>query len=123
MQSILGNTRKPDILFHASGRIDIAAHVARTIGLRQGDVIDIMTDDGECLLYVKHRAPVVGRHEGRAFRTNACGNHFRAWSKTLCKAMLDQCRAAGKARLCVGTPVSLQAYGTAMPIITKNSIP
>ena len=42
MQSILGNTRKADITFYASGRIDISARVAKHLQLSRGDVLDIM---------------------------------------------------------------------------------
>lgn len=64
MQSILGNTRKADITFHDNGRINISARVSKLLELSHGDVIDIMDGQGEIYLYVKHRVPVVGRHEG-----------------------------------------------------------
>lgn len=41
MKSILPNSRKHDISFHPSGKIDISAHIARSLSLAQGDVIDI----------------------------------------------------------------------------------
>lgn len=47
MQSILGNTRKADITFYASGRIDISARVAKHLQLSRGDVLDIMIDQDE----------------------------------------------------------------------------
>lgn len=118
MQSILGNTRKADIVFCSSGRIDITARVAKTLGLQHGDVVDIMLGGGEWYLYVKCHSPF-GRHEGMAFRSNSKGNHFRVWSKTLCDAVLKESGAKGKAKLCVGSPVNLPIYGTALPIIIK----
>lgn len=122
MQSILGNTRKADIVFHSSGRIDITARVAKSLRLCHGDVVDI-TCGGEWYLFVKHRAPTVGRHEGMVFRSNAKGNHFRVWSRTLCRAVLDVCGATGdKVKLCVGEPVSHSVYGVMLPIIIKYII-
>lgn len=123
MQSLLGNSRKADVTFCSSGRIDITARVAKSLNLRHGDVIDIMLDAHEWYLYVKHRAPTVGRHEGMAFRSNGRGCHFRVWSKTLCNAILSECNVCGKVKLCVGEPVKLCVYGKALPVIIKNIIP
>jgi hypothetical protein len=119
MQSILGNTRKADIVFHSSGRIDITARVAKSLGLQHGDVVDIMLNSGEWYLYIKYHAPVYGRHEGMAYRSNARGNHFRVWSKALCNAILKECQASDKVKLCVSDPVDLYIYGKALPIIIK----
>lgn len=121
MQSILGNTRKPDIVFSSSGRIDIAASVAGHLHLQSGDALDVMCEQGEFYLYVKHRA-AFGRFEATAYRTNKKGRHFRASSKRLCTAILHECGAKHKARLCVGQPFDTAAYGVLLPIITKNPI-
>lgn len=122
MQSILGNnTRKADIIFHATGRIDIASHVAKQLQLTSGDVLDIMKDpDGEYYLYVKHRAPLNGRYEAMAFPTNRRGNHFRAYSRPLCSAILQTSGADSTARLCTGQPVNHSIYAKLIPIITKR---
>lgn len=119
MQSILGNTRKADITFHRRGRINISARVSKSLGLAHGDVVDIMEGTGETYLYVKHRAPVVGKHEGMVFRSNKNGHHCVASSITLCRYVMSRCGGGDKVRLCCGTPVELQHYGTALPIIIK----
>lgn len=119
MQSILGNTRKADITFHDNGRINISARVSKLLELSHGDVIDIMDGQGEIYLYVKHRVPVVGRHEGMVFRSNKNGNHCIASSVMLCRYIITRCGESGKVRLCCGTPVELQHYGKALPIIIK----
>lgn len=119
MQSLLGNSRNPDIVFSSSGRIDITSNVARHLHLQHGDVVDILSDDIEYYLYVKHHAPVGGRHEATVFRTNRRGNHFRASSKKLCAAILKVSGASDKARLCVGVPVEDSRFGTLLPIIIK----
>lgn len=120
MQSILGNTRKTDITFHADGRIDISARVAKMLSLQRGDVIDVLLDGGELYLYIKLHAPTVGRHEAACFPTHSRGRHFRAWSQRLCGYMI----AAGgssldRVELGVGELVLLNV-GAALPIIYKN---
>lgn len=120
MQSILGNTRKADITFYSGGRICISARVSKLLALAHGDVIDIMADKGETYLYVKHRTPLIGRHEGMVFRSNKNGNHFVASSARLCRFIISQSGTTdNKVRLCCGYPVTLSHYGTALPIIIK----
>lgn len=120
MQSILGNTRKADITFHRSGRISISAHVSKSLSLSPGDVIDIMEDTIETYLYVKHRAPVIGKHQGMVFRSNKHGHHHVASSVALCRYIMSKCAAVtDNVCLCCGTPVELKIYGTALPIIIK----
>lgn len=120
MKSILGNTRKADITFHQSGRICISSRVSRSLDLIPGDVIDIICDDREFYLVVKHRAPVVGRHEGMVFNSNKNGKHFIASSVKLCRFMLERCASIDRVRLSCGTPVELLNYGTVLPIIIKH---
>lgn len=121
MQSILGNTRKADITFYGGGRICISARVSKLLALAHGDVIDIMADKGETYLYVKHRAPLIGRHEGMVFRSNKNGNHCVASSARLCRFIISQSGATdSKVRLCCGDPVTLSHYGIALPIIIKH---
>lgn len=122
MKSILGNTRKPDIIFHASGKIDITSGVVSRLRLCAGDVIDIMTDDDEYYLYVKHRAPVVGKHEGVVYFSNRHGRHCRTSSVRLCREMLKECNAKDIARLVVGEMVVDEDNRALVPIITKHLI-
>ena len=119
MTSILERTRKPDITFHASGRIDISAHVAKALHLTRGDVVDILTDHYDFFLYVRPHAPVNGRHEAMVFPSNKRGDHFRTSSKKLCNAVMHDSGATLKAKLCTGQPQESPRYGTIVPIITK----
>ena len=59
MKHLLENTRRHDITFNASGRIEISSRVTRELDLKPGDVIDIAVDERtrEVYLYVKHRQP------------------------------------------------------------------
>lgn len=119
MQSILGNTRKTDITFHANGRMDISARVSKALSLHKGDVLDVLAGDGELYLYVKLRAPTVGRHGATCFPTHLHSRHFRAWSWRLCQYMIKASGASsGKVELSVGEPVRLNV-GDALPIIYK----
>lgn len=122
MESILGNSRQADITFHRGGRISISARVSRSLSLNHGDIIDIVEGDGEVYLYVKHRSPVVGKHEGMVFRSNKNGHHHIASSITLCRYIMQKCGGGDKIRLCCGVPVELQCYGVALPIIIKYKL-
>ena len=91
--SLLDSSRRSDVTFHSTGRIDISSHASREIGLEAGDVIDVLTDGRYYYLCVRHRAAdVVGRHEARVWAVNRNGlrrHHFRCWSRRLCLAVLD----------------------------------
>lgn len=119
MQSLLGNnSRKADIVFFSSGRIDISARIVKSLNLSCGDVLDIMMDGCEYYLYVKHRAPF-GRYEAMVFPSNKRGHHFRTNSIRLSTAIIRASGADGTAKLCVGSPVFSGIYGTMLPIIIK----
>lgn len=119
MQSILGNTRKPDIVFHKSGRINISARVVKLLNIMQGDIVDIMDWSGEYYLYVRRRAPHVGRHEGMAYRSNKRSNHFIVSSRKLCAHILSLCGESERVRLCCGDLCMLLTKEKALPIITR----
>lgn len=124
MQSILGNTRKKDITFRRDGQINISARVASALGLENGDVIDVLRDRMEYYLYVKIKAPTVGKHEASCFRSKKNCNFFRAWSKKLCSAMIEASGVSDpnlkKIDLIVGEPTSLEHIGSVVPIIYKH---
>lgn len=88
MNSIVTSTsRRPDVAFFRSGRIDISARVAKILDLKQGDAIDIAREDDEYFLYVAHRAPLFGKFRGQCIRTNKRGGHFRTYSRDLSRAV------------------------------------
>lgn len=90
MKSVLHNSRKHDISFHPSGKIDISARVARSLSLAPGDVIDIAHESGELYLCVRLRSgSYVGRHEGRVWATAHGKGTFRTWSKAMTTAVLN----------------------------------
>lgn len=104
MKSILLNSRKHDISFHASGKIDISAHIARKLSLSPGDVIDIVQSSGEWYLYVKLRAGTyAGRHVGAVWSTAHGKGTFRTWSKAMTKSVLAAAGATGRLRCPCGS--------------------
>lgn len=104
MNSILLNSRKHDLSFHASGRIDISAHVARKLSLSPGDVIDIAQECGEWYLYVKLRSgSYTGRHEGKVWATAKGKGTFRTWSKALTHFVLATTGAKDRLRCPCGS--------------------
>lgn len=91
MQSLIQNPRRHDITFHASGKIDISASIARKLSLHPGDVIDVIEDKGEWLLCVKLRAGTYsGRFQGTVYPTTRKfrGGTLRTWCPSLCRKAL-----------------------------------
>lgn len=106
MKSILPNSRKHDISFHASGKIDISAHIARKLTLAPGDVIDIVQEQSEWYLYVKLRSgKYAGRYEGRVWATTHGKGTFRTYSKALANAVLSAAGASGRLRCPCGAEI------------------
>lgn len=106
MKSILSNSRKHDISFHASGRIDISAAVARRLSLAPGDVIDIVREGGELYLCVRLRSGSYdGRHDGRVWATNHGKGMFRTCSKALTDAVFRATGAVGRLRCPCGAEI------------------
>lgn len=126
IKSISANTRKPDLTFYKSGRIDISAAVTKALALHKGDVIDIASDGIEYYIYAKYRAAtVVGRHRGRCFPSKQGkrkSNNMRAHSVALTSVVL-RIHHADVVSLPVGCPVNVpQLGGIALPIIIRNRL-
>ena len=134
MDTLLPNSRRPDVTFYPDGRIDITAHVAKILHMQQGDVIDIVLAGAEYLLYVRLRSnECVGRHEAQVYpskRGKHKANNFRAYSKTICRAIRKAATVPGgfsagensPLRLPAGTPITYGTAGTAIPLITRNPL-
>ncbi|MCQ2166391.1 MAG: hypothetical protein MJY49_03030 [Bacteroidales bacterium] len=126
MESLLGhNTRRPDITFYRSGRIDITARIANIIGLRDGDVIDIGREDGEYYLYRLHKAgQTIGRHEAQCMSTHKGRLHpsrnLRAFSKRLTDCILSMTTKGDTARVWCGGTTKFDNGETAVIIIIPS---
>lgn len=124
MASLLGNTtRRPDIAFHKSGRIEINARIARALTLRRGDVIDVDSSQGEYYLRVRYRA-ALGSHEAKVYPTGPHTGHFRCRSLRLCSSVLSIAglRDGQVGRFPCGEPVVKQDE-IYIPIIIRFNIP
>lgn len=128
IHKFLPHTRRPDITFHETGRIDITANLSRTLSLEENDVIDVVYDDvaREFYIYVRHRASsIVGRHEAQCRVTNRRArktNNFRAHSKTICQGLFNYTKplTPGPLRCQVGYPLDHPQLGWAVPIIIRR---
>ena len=122
LKSILGRTRRPDISFSRNGRIELSSRVAQLLTLHKGDVIDVLIDDrtGDCFLYRKCHTLEGMRHEAQVYRTNACGQHFRTYSRRLCREVLQALNFHGeKMRLPTGGEVVPIEGHDVLPIINN----
>ena len=124
MVSLLGSSRRPDISFYASGRIDITSHVARLLGIASGDVIDVGMEKGEYFFYVRAKgAGTMGRHEAQCWQTKKGSKNYRAYSKRLCKAVMQLSGARTVARLPIGCTALIHGGGTkAVILIARNNL-
>lgn len=122
IKSILGNTRRADISFHSSGKIDISSRIVKALGMVDGDVIDIMAGKGEFYLYVSlHASDICGRHEAQCHSSMRGCRHFRTWCRRLCSAILSECGGAKRVGFAAGEVVEINGRKT-IAIITKNII-
>lgn len=122
MESILRSTRRPDVTFYQSGRIDICARVAKILHLEDGDVIDIGLQDGEYYLYVRAKSDkLIGRHEAQCFASKKRSRNFRAYSRRLSNAIL-RCMNTSKARVPAGNGIEIDSVGIVVPLVIRINI-
>ena len=126
MQSLLGNSsRKPDISFYRSGRIDITSKLSKRLDLEAGDVIDIGFDGMEYYLYVMAKgANIIGRHEAVCRPTNPecprCRN-LRAYSRRLCERIIRAADRDDCARIYAGGDATISGGRKAVIIIPRTA--
>ena len=122
--TIISTTRRGDITFHKNGRIDITAHVARTLDIHPGDVVNIAIRGDRCLEYylyvVKRKEQTVGRHACTCRNVKNNGNYLRVFSKTLALNILKMCPETDKVSVRVGRPEIMPDIGPALPLITRQ---
>jgi anaerobic selenocysteine-containing dehydrogenase len=125
MESLLGNTRKPDIAFYRDGHINITARIAKSLHIQEGDVVDIMKQDRELYLYVKMKSrDVVGQHTGRCRSTTPHKGYrnFRTNCKRLCDAIFGICGDSNIVQLAAGECIDIPDIGLAVPLITRINL-
>lgn len=120
MESILGNSRRPDVTFYRDGRIDITSRVARMLQLTEGDVVDIGIHQDEYYLYVRTRGKdVVGKHSAQCFASKKNSCNYRAYCRKICAAILGSSEIA---RVPAGDAVELPQIGIAVPLIIRLNL-
>lgn len=125
MESLLGNSRKPDISFYKDGHIDITARIAKCLSLSEGDIIDIVKDGRELLLYVKLKSEqAIGLHTGRCRSTKPQKSYrnFRVNCKRLTDAIFEICNATDVVQLMAGECQDVPDLGRAIPLITRINL-
>lgn len=125
MESLLGNTRKPDVSFFKDGHINITARVAKTLNIEEGDVIDILKDGKELYLYVKAKSKdVVGLHMNRcrSTRPEKGYRNFRTNCKRLCDAIFQLCGSSEVVQLAAGEGFEIENIGIVVPLITRINL-
>ncbi len=122
LHSLLGNTRRADISFHSSGKIDITSRIVKALGIESGDVIDIMAGNGEYYLYVaSHASEACGRHEARCYPTKSGSRYFRSYCRRLCSAILKEIGVVTQASFPAGDVLEVNGRKV-IPIVTRNNI-
>lgn len=126
MKSLLGITRRSDLIFRADGHFDLTARVVRALNISAGDVVDVLSDGREYYLYVACRAEnaACGRFEAQVFpsKPKGGGMHFRGSSSRLCKAMLSASNAVNRAALPCGDVIFDKLGRQLLPIIVRLNL-
>lgn len=90
MIKLLEHNRRPDISFSRKrGTIRITARVARVLGLRTGDAINIAVSNGEYLLHAIHLSNRIGRFEAQCYPTKKGSSNYCTYCVRLCRSLLD----------------------------------
>ena len=126
MRSLLGITRRSDVIFRADGHFDLTARVVRALDISPGDVVDVLSDGNEYYLYVATHAENTscGRFEAQVYLSKPKGGglHFRGSSTRLCKAMLAASHAVYKAALPCGEAFINDTGRRLLPIIVRLNL-
>ncbi|MDE5688672.1 MAG: AbrB/MazE/SpoVT family DNA-binding domain-containing protein [Paramuribaculum sp.] len=119
MPSILQNIRRRDITFYRDGRINLTARISKTLGLKPGDSIDIITEGGEYYLHAIHHGLAVGHGVAQCRQARPDSPSLYVNSIALCRAMFLAIGFDGdKAAFAVG-PAIIKNTKPYLPIITR----
>ncbi len=123
MIKLLEHNRRPDISFSRKrGTIRITARVARVLGLRPGDAINIAVSNGEYLLHAVHVVNGIGRFEAQCYPTKKGSGNYCANCVRLCRSLLDSVGVkADRAAYMVGQAFERDST-TYVPIITLHPL-
>lgn len=128
MPNLLNRIRRPDVTFYPGGRIVISSRIAQKLSLQKGDVIDVYSEKGEYMLYVRLKAEdLVGRYVAQCYHSNHGKHHSNRMCAQSCKLTEAMFIASGVGcgkplRLPAGEPVNIEGKGTAIPLIIRNPL-
>ncbi|MCM1451465.1 MAG: hypothetical protein NC102_04360 [Clostridium sp.] len=110
---ILGKSRRADVTFHKSGRIDVSGFAASRIGLRHGDAVNVATVNGRYYMYIACKGErMLGSFNSVCRSTR--GHTLRAHNKALAQILIgDQ---GEKADYASGTLIYVKEYGRMLQI-------
>ena len=120
MHTILQHSRKQEITFYASGRIDISSRIVRILSLRAGDSVNLIEDDdGNLLLFRCHDADDSHgiRHKATLYQSSVNARSLRCNSVDLTSHVLSRCGCPIMAKLPVGQTVIVPPFGLCLNII------
>ncbi len=101
MKKVLKRLRRPDITFHANGKIEVMARLVKALGITPGTSIDIGYDGVEHYLYAIHHQGDA-RYEAGCWPSNGKGNNMRCSSVRLCRYVLGYHPGKTRVRLYAG---------------------
>jgi len=125
MKSLMcGPRRRPDVIFHRSGRIEISARVSQTLGLVSGDSVDVMQEGREYYLVVHKRpaGPMPAAYQATVRPSKAGSGHMRAQCRALVLGVLGVLGGGSRAALSAGEPVDDGVYGRMVPLIMRRGV-
>lgn len=118
------NQRRCDIYFRENGRVDINATIVKSIGLQDGDAINLTMIENELYLYVSFRHNPNARFSNAVHPSKERSHHFRCQSKTMTD-YVNNLTGTRESWFYTGKPKDLSSYGInamGVPIIYKNNI-
>lgn len=119
MKPLALNNVHPDIKFYPSGLITLSARVVKLLGIKEGDVINVMTEDKEHYLYVQYRSPL-GKFSGKCLKHKRGSHYMRVYYKDLARAMIGLNKGE-EAYFRIGEPISSNGQ-LLLPIITRINL-
>ena len=112
--------RRHGIAFYRSGKIDIAAPIVTLLNLQEGDVISIVSSNGNDFYLVRRKQNAGGGYDCRVRSVNH-GKYMRTYSADLCKTMLELCNKQQIARIPCGDSITFEDYGKGVLLLTRLS--
>ena len=130
MKDLIPTHRKYDISFHQDGKIDIRAHVVRTLDIHEGDVVSICRSDDtphEYYLYIRvpHHETNGAQYTAQCRRTVTAGRRsqfLRAYSKELTNAILQLVGTTDAYLMTGELRTDLPGIPRALTLITRTTL-